>query len=1309
MNKKLLFGICMISLVLIISMPSAEAGWFEDTWNWLMNLLGIGEEEAKVLTREVLSSNVVYENLSNGNIRLTIIENTEYVFEDNMWKHKTEARSLKGKGFNCEVKKYNNDTKTWRYDDDGTHKIECDDFNWTSVTLYASYDEKNLQEYDKEVLDKVMTTKFSIIENEFDEKLTEKTEQEVELEEGKKTKINYEGKFIGKTFRLGEASTDLSITANNSNEFKDAQLRGGASAKINYGGKSTLIVRESTDTRSIAYNDVSHFLPVNSILLNVTYQMYVDGGQESNNFGIYKINSTSNWIEGTGDDSVVANCSHDFPNDASVNWSGANNSISALLGVNSIAQSNGAYNGIDLDITEVQGWIDDNSTNNGMVILYVEGVVMNLNWHSSEGVNPPKWVFEFEAPVAPDNPSPLVNSTTIEQTNLTNETLACNFLCDDDNEDDDLFYDMYWYKDGILNLSGYSPWADGVFDSNALEFDGVDDGIEIDDDNSLNQSMEITFGLWIKRSGLGGFQELLNKYDLGTERSWWIEFNDAGNIKFNVANESNVTDVDLIVSITAINDDDWHYIVGSYSVGNKQRIYIDGVLNVEEDTVYNISFRTSSSKIRIGSRGDGNYFNGSIDEVRIWNRTLQLSEILDLNNSNTVNRTDLVGEWNLNESSGRIAYDTSGNGNNGTLNSFLPSCDNPSYNSLTLASGNTSRNEKWACSVNVTDNASKSSGIIFSNNVTIINYAPYDISIVAPSLANNTETPNNTNPFNCSAEDLDNDTLHYEIYLDANNPPTTIQSNQTTSATNTSVDGDYWWRCRAVDEYSGASPYSNIRFLTIDNSTIKNYTANFSATTTEGSLERFEFNISYNPIQLYYVNAKLVYQNVNYDLTQENLTDALTRFYLDLTIPSVSSDPTTTQFYFNITDGYINGSIGYENSINYTQTVNKVDIFSCDGVTNSTQALAYNFTFWDETNNSKINDVENVTGAIFEANFLIWKDDKSINDTLLFDVDNKTEINICISPVDEIYNADAVIEYNLEDYDKRFYYLSSAILNNATQNISLYLLLTSRANDIILNVQDAGGSPQVGALIYAQRYYTGLDAYTAVAMGRTNDDGQDTIPLRKTDTIYRFIIKQSGITTFTSYPAKIIENELTFTVDPETLYDIINEFEDVDYSLIWSNDSRNVILTYSTDSGLSRNFCLRVTKLTTSGDSIKYDNCLSSASGTITAKINETGQYNALFYGKGDIQHAISKLDIVIGVIGRFVDEVGLSGIFYLILINGVLVGMGIAMGNAIFALLAPLIGTIFLTIFGIVNISWAMIVGLAFVIIIAITLLKEK
>jgi hypothetical protein len=81
------------------------------------------------------------------------------------------------------------------------------------------------------------------------------------------------------------------------------------------------------------------------------------------------------------------------------------------------------------------------------------------------------------------------------------------------------------------------------------------------------------------------------------------------------------------------------------------------------------------------SHDGGVYFDGPIDEVRIYNRALSATEvaslysaskkIIKLNTSQNSKLTDgLVGMWSFNgpDISGSTALDRSGNGNNGTIN-----------------------------------------------------------------------------------------------------------------------------------------------------------------------------------------------------------------------------------------------------------------------------------------------------------------------------------------------------------------------------------------------------------------------------------------------------------------------------------------------------------------------------------------------------------------------------------------------------------------------------------------------------------------
>jgi hypothetical protein len=67
----------------------------------------------------------------------------------------------------------------------------------------------------------------------------------------------------------------------------------------------------------------------------------------------------------------------------------------------------------------------------------------------------------------------------------------------------------------------------------------------------------------------------------------------------------------------------WHHIVNSSGT-----IYVDG--SQASEKIF-ISF--TSSELIIGNSSDGVYYNGTLDEIRIYNRALSTDEIITLNNS----------------------------------------------------------------------------------------------------------------------------------------------------------------------------------------------------------------------------------------------------------------------------------------------------------------------------------------------------------------------------------------------------------------------------------------------------------------------------------------------------------------------------------------------------------------------------------------------------------------------------------------------------------------------------------------------------
>ncbi|MCK4553441.1 LamG domain-containing protein, partial [Candidatus Parcubacteria bacterium] len=84
-------------------------------------------------------------------------------------------------------------------------------------------------------------------------------------------------------------------------------------------------------------------------------------------------------------------------------------------------------------------------------------------------------------------------------------------------------------------------------------------------------------------------------------------------------------------STTDINDNEWHHIVGSYD-GTTMKVYIDGVLE-DTNTDFSGNLPTNSGNVRIGADYQttaANFFDGLIDEARIYNRALSADEIGEL-------------------------------------------------------------------------------------------------------------------------------------------------------------------------------------------------------------------------------------------------------------------------------------------------------------------------------------------------------------------------------------------------------------------------------------------------------------------------------------------------------------------------------------------------------------------------------------------------------------------------------------------------------------------------------------------------------
>lgn len=176
----------------------------------------------------------------------------------------------------------------------------------------------------------------------------------------------------------------------------------------------------------------------------------------------------------------------------------------------------------------------------------------------------------------------------------------------------------------------------------ALTFDGVDDYVELGAPAALTQLESFTIALWFKTSDADR--------DFPTLFSYWYSGGTADAASYSLSFSAGSGLVFMLqdgagngVGATAgfgFGDGAWHQVVASYDhAARRASIYVDGALKnsyanpaflgPDPDIPYTVRIG-SDSRWELGDPNAPSPFNGSIDEVRFYDRALAPCEVGDL-------------------------------------------------------------------------------------------------------------------------------------------------------------------------------------------------------------------------------------------------------------------------------------------------------------------------------------------------------------------------------------------------------------------------------------------------------------------------------------------------------------------------------------------------------------------------------------------------------------------------------------------------------------------------------------------------------
>ena len=206
-------------------------------------------------------------------------------------------------------------------------------------------------------------------------------------------------------------------------------------------------------------------------------------------------------------------------------------------------------------------------------------------------------------------------------------------------------------NDGVLvNMNATTAWVAGKV-GNALSFNGIDNYVNISHPQDFDFERDFTWTAWIKTATGGTViarAPATGDWVPGGKSLFVIN----GKLRFDFGS------VSYVESTSIVNDGQWHHVAVTAQFGvtqepldssgfnDKVQLYVDGQpdgLKGDWDlNTYDLSslYCDSAMALKIGATSDnfGGYFQGILDDVRIYDQALDSDQINNLANLSTLAR-----------------------------------------------------------------------------------------------------------------------------------------------------------------------------------------------------------------------------------------------------------------------------------------------------------------------------------------------------------------------------------------------------------------------------------------------------------------------------------------------------------------------------------------------------------------------------------------------------------------------------------------------------------------------------------------------
>jgi len=730
-------------------------------------------------------------------------------------------------------------------------------------------------------------------------------------------------------------------------------------------------------------------------------------------------------------------------------------------------------------------------------------------------------------------------------------------------------------------------------------------------------------------------------------------------------------------------------------------VWMNGTATVMCGTYRNPAAPTNGIIIGQGYDYTNDAFNGYIDEMYWWNRTLSPSEITDLYADTFYADLTKVFTMTLNSPpnanitlTNTITFNCSAVSTifNITNVSLWGNWSGTWHKNETITGLNTNRTSQtftksipegiynWNCQAgNLDGNTTFAS----ANRTFSIDQTNPIITITSPTGSQGSKIVPYTLPLNYTASDLNLDSCWYNTSYNATVTSLTSCANVTFNVSSALLSNTIWVY---ANDSVGNIGYNSSTWTV--NSLVNSVTYNVTA--YESSNESFAINLTLNSSENTIVNSYIYYDNTAYSSAVLGTGDNVV-FSNSVVIPIVATSGTNKTFFWSYNILNSTGTFNV-NTTQLNQTVLKGSTITASTVCPAGYSAALNFTSYFEQNLS----LTNFTTVHYYVSYGLSGNNSAfyINNTLT----NIPSFAICINNSQAYYDIGyGEIQYIADSsVTRRYYIFENERITNQTVNIPVYNLETASATSFLFTAQTTSLAPYVDYYISLLRWYPELNSYRTVEIGKTDDKGQTVMRVKTEDVDYRIGIYESDGTLLTLRNSlKFIcqTNPCTYSIYADENELDLTTFTNIQSNLSWNPTTKIFTYIWNDPSQLTQEMNLSVYKITGTGKILICSSASSSYTGVVQCDVSAyTGELVAEVFRTASPPILMSQLTSSIKDL--FSDETS-GGTLGLLL--GALVVIFFAFVGIISPVLVVILGIIALIpLFLIGNISLAVITATA-------------